>query len=97
MAGIWRRGKGNRKRACVYASIPRVSRNEDMQMQSSTHTGEHDRSLAVKGRTFYFVPTLTHTGHPFMARSRFGECFRQVEAEVVSNSREQFHQTWSEP
>ena len=47
------RGKGNGKRACVYASIPRVSRNEDMQMQSGTHTDEHDRSLAVKSEVLF--------------------------------------------
>ena len=54
----------------------------------------------VSGRSQNQTEKLTgqlYTGDPFMARSRFGECFRQVEAEVISYSSNKIHQTWGPP
>ena len=38
-----------------------------------------------------------HTGVGKKAPARFRECFRQVQAEVVSKSSNKFHQTWGPP
>ena len=37
------------------------------------------------------------TGYLYKAIRRLRECCRQVEAEVVSNSRNKIHQTWERP
>ena len=38
-----------------------------------------------------------HTGYLYKAVPRLRECGRQVETEVVSNSRNKVHQTWDRP
>ena len=41
--------------------------------------------------------STTSSGLHYKAVPRLRECWRQVEAEVVSNSRNKSHQTWERP
>ena len=52
------------------------------------------RAIALRhGRS----SNLSHAGNHQKASARFGECCRQVEAEVVGKSRNKTHQTWPKP